>query len=89
MESVKRFAVSLKTDIGFLIYAGPPFFCGWLGTGLIGPMLWWVVLAMLALASEYRPSPDYDELKSRPIAFGIALVAFVAIYYVARWLAPN
>ncbi len=52
-------------------------------------MLWWVVLAMLALASEYRPSPDYDELKSRPIAFGIALVAFVAIYYVARWLAPN
>jgi hypothetical protein len=47
------------------------------------------MLAVGALFSEYRPSPDYNELKSRPIAFAIALVAFVVIYYAARWLSGD
>jgi hypothetical protein len=79
----------LKSDFGILIYFGVPFCCGWQGTGVIVPIMWWGVLAICALFSEYRPSPDYNELKSRPIAFGIALVAFIAIYYVAHWLSPN
>ena len=79
----------LKSDLATLIYVGPPFYCGWRGTGVIAPIVWWVVVALLAVCSEYRPSPDYDELRSRPIAFGIALVAFVSIYYVARWISPN
>ena len=85
----KRVVTKLKEDFAILLYFGPPFYCGWRGTGVIGPTLWWGVLAMFAVFSEYRPDPDYDELKSRPIAFCIALVAFVAIYYVARWLSPN
>jgi hypothetical protein len=51
--------------------------------------VWWKVFAVLAGLSEYRPDPRYDELRSRPVAFAIALVAFVAIYSVARWLSPN
>jgi hypothetical protein len=72
-----------------LLYLGPPFYFGWQGTGVIAPILWWVVLAVLAVCSEYRPGPNYNELKSRPIAFCIALVAFVSIYYVARWPSPS
>jgi hypothetical protein len=84
-----RLAARLIPDVSLLLYAGPPFLFGWLGFGVIVPIVWWAVLALGALFSEYRPSPDYNELKSRPIAFAIALVAFVAIYYVARWLAAN
>ena len=73
--------------LSYLLYLGPPFFFGWQGMGVIAPILWWVVLAVLAVFSEYRPEPGYQELKSKTIAFAIALVAFVAIYYVARWLA--
>jgi hypothetical protein len=79
----------LKADVGFLLYVGPPFFFGWQGTGVIAPIMWWGLLALLAVASEYRPSPDYNELRSRSIAFAIAFVAFVSIYYAARWLSPN
>jgi hypothetical protein len=79
----------VKSDFAILIYFGVPFYCGWQGTGVVVPIIWWAVLAMCALFSEYWPSPDYNELKSRPIAFAIALVAFVAIYFVARWLSPN
>jgi hypothetical protein len=79
----------LKEDFAILLYFGPPSYCGWRGTGVIGPILWWGILAVFAVSSEYRPGPNHDELKSRPIAFGIALVAFVAIYFVARWLSPN
>lgn len=75
--------------MSFLLYFGPPFFFGWQGMGVIAPVLWWVALVMLAVFTEYRPAPDYNEPKSRAIAFGIALVAFVAIYYVARWLAAG
>ncbi|NWG24635.1 MAG: hypothetical protein HXY30_09550 [Pseudorhodoplanes sp.] len=84
-----RLAAKLKPDASLLLYAGPPFLFGWLGTGVIVPVLWWAALALGALFSEHRPSPDYDELKYRPIAFAIALIAFVAIYYVARWVSPN
>src|SRR5262245_6241910 len=84
-----RLAATVKADVAILLYLGPPFFFGWRGTGVIAPMLWWVVLAMLALFSEYRPDPQYNELRSRPIAFGIALVAFLSIYFVARWLSPH
>ena len=72
-----------------LLYVGPPFFFGWQGLGVIAPIIWWSVLAVLAVFQEYRPAPNYNELKLRPIAFGIALVAFVSIYYAARWLSPN
>lgn len=72
-----------------LLYLAPPFLLGWFGAGIVTPVVWWVVLAAFAVFSEYRPDPHYNELKSRPIAFGIALVAFVAIYYAARWLAPG
>jgi len=72
-----------------LLYLGPPFAFGWFGTGVSAPIIWWAVLALLSLGSEYRPSPDYNELKMRPIAFVIALVAFVSIYYAARWLAAG
>ena len=85
----KRLAAALKPDLSILLYAGPPFFFGWQGLSVTAPIVWWVILAALALFSEYRPDPGYDELKSRPVAFGIALVVFVAIYYVARWLSPN
>jgi len=84
-----RVAAQLKRDFAVLLYFGPPFYWGWRGTGVIAPILWWVVLAVLAVFSEYRPGLDYDELKSRSIAFGIASVAFVSIYFVARWLSPN
>lgn len=70
-----------------LLYLAPPFAFGWFGTGVAAPIVWWAALALMAVATEYRPSPDYDELTSRPIAFGVALVAFVLVYYVARWLA--
>lgn len=72
-----------------LLYLGPPFAFGWFGVGVAAPVVWWATLALLALATEYRPTPDYDELRSRPIAFGVALIVFVSIYYVARWLAPG
>ena len=85
----KRLATKLKEEVDILLYFGPPFYFGWRGTGVIAPILWWGVLAMFAVFSEYRPDPYYDELKSRPIAFGVALVAFVAIYFAARWLSPN
>jgi hypothetical protein len=85
----KRLATKLKENFDILLYFGPPFYFGWRGTGIIAPILWWGVLAVFALSSEYRPDPNYDELKSRPIAFCIGLVAFVAIYFVARWLSPN
>ena len=85
----KHLAAEFKADVAALLYLGPPFYCGWQGTGVIVPILWWGVLAMFALFSEYRSGPDYDELRSRPIAFGIALVAFVSVYYIARWLSPG
>jgi len=85
----KRFAAASKPDLSILLYAGPPFFFGWQGMSVVAPIVWWAILAALALFSEYRPNPNYDELKSRPIGFGIALVAFVSIYFVARWLSPN
>jgi hypothetical protein len=84
-----RLAATLKADVAFLLYLGPPFIFGWYGTRVIAPILWWAVLAMLALFSEYRPDPHYNELRSRPIAFGIALVAFLSIYFAARWLSPH
>ena len=85
----KRLAAEFRLDLATLLYFGPPFYCGWQGTGVIVPIAWWGILALFALFSEYRPGPDYDEPKSRPIAFGIALVGFVLIYYVARWLSPH
>jgi hypothetical protein len=84
-----RFTSGLAGEFSFLIYVGPPFYCGWRGTGVIVPIVWWLVLAGLALFSEYRPHPHYNELKSRSIAFAIALVAFVSLHYIARWLSPN
>jgi hypothetical protein len=79
----------LKDNFATLMYFGPPFYFGWRGMGVIAPIIWWVILALLAVTSEYRPSPEYNELKSRSIAFGIAFVAFLLTYFVARWLSPN
>jgi hypothetical protein len=84
-----RLASELKSDIGLLLYLGPPFFFGWQGMGIMAPIAWWLVLAMLAVASEYRPGPNYNELRSRSIAFGVALVAFLSIYFVARLLSSD
>jgi hypothetical protein len=89
LSPVKRLAAALTPDLSFVLYAGPPFLFGWFGTGVLVPVLWWLCLAVGALFSEYRPDPHYNELKSRPIAFAVALIAFLAIYGVARWLAPN
>ena len=89
MTESSNLAVKMKPDLAMLLYLGPPLYFGWQGTGVVAPILWWVVLAVFAVSSEYRPGPNYNELKSRPIAFGIALVAFVSIYYVARWLSPT
>ena len=74
--------------LSYLVYLAPPVLFGWLGTGVLIPIAWWVFLAVLAFLSEHRPAPGHNEWKSRPIAFVIALPAFVAIYYLARWLAP-
>lgn len=84
-----RLAASLKADLSSVLYVGPPFLFGWLGTGVLVPILWWLCLAAGALFWEYRPDPHYNELKWRPIAFAVALVAFLAIYFFARWLSPN
>lgn len=73
--------------LSYLVYFGPPFLSGWLGAGVIAPIAWWVFLAAMAIFTEYRPHPGYNELKSQPVAFAIALPTFVATYYVARWLA--
>lgn len=70
-----------------LLFLGPPVFFGWQGFSVAAPILWWAFLALLAVFNEYRPNPAYNELKSRSMAFAGALVAFVAVYYVARGLA--
>jgi hypothetical protein len=85
-DATMRLAAGFRPDLDLLLYAGPPFLFGWWGLSVVAPLLWWSVLAVGALFSEYRPGPDHDELKQRPVAFAIALVAFVAIHYAARWL---
>ena len=75
--------------VAMLLYIAPPFAFGWFGAGVAAPIIWWAVLALLSFTTEYRPSPGYNELRSRSIAFAIALVAFVSIYYAARWLATG
>jgi hypothetical protein len=85
----QRLAANLRSDLSFLLYVGPPFYCGWLGTGVIVPIVWWGVLGMLAVCTEYRPGPNHNELKTKSIAFSITLVVFVSLYYLGRWLAPT
>lgn len=88
MTQTSTVIAGLKPDLSLLFYAGPPILFGWVGTGVFVVFLWWTYLAIGAFLQECRPHPHYDEGKRVPIAFGIALVAFIAFYYAARWLAP-
>ena len=66
-----------------LLNFGPPFYWGFVGAGILAPLLWSVGMATFAIGTDWR-APGRGILGSAFVGMCFAIVANVPIYFIGR-----
>lgn len=66
-----------------LLNFGPPFYWGFVGAGILAPLLWSVGMAMFAIGTDWR-APGRGVLGSALLGLCFATLANVSIYFIGR-----
>jgi len=63
-----------------------PFFLGFFGANVLGPVLWSIGIAIFAIGIGWR-APNSGIVKSAIIGLCLAIAVCVPVYFLGRWLA--
>jgi hypothetical protein len=79
-SAMKRIAYFLSAIFAFT----PPFYSGFIGLGILAPILWAVAATAFAVGTGWRHQ-NAAALKSAVVGLAFCLLVFIPLYFVGRW----